>query len=292
MNQSKFIVFLTLLMLPFGIKAQEKDISRLIESIVESQINSIDEQTDAALIIEDLGKLAENPLNVNAASPADFAKLYLLNEVQISNLMDYLREFGPVYSIYELQTIEGFTPELLQKMEPFIRFGPKEEKKPVGDSFSRISNQLLLRTTGTVQKAKGFLPNDDGITLYEGNQYRYFARYGFEAGNRFSAGMTAEKDPGEAFFSGSNNQGFDFYSGYISANISKTLQNITVGDFLVRSGQGLVMWQGYTTGKSENVLGISKNGQGIRPSTGVDENLFFRGASTTLNFGRANLSLL
>ena len=290
MNHPKFIVFLTLLMIPFLMKAQDKDISRLIESIVESQINSIDEQTDAALIIEDLEKLAENPLNINAASPADFAKLYLLNEVQISNLMDYLREFGPVYTIFELQAIEGFTPELLQKMEPFIRFGPKEEKKPVGESFSRISNQLLLRTTGTVQKAKGFLPNDEGNTPYEGNQYRYFTRYGFEAGKRISAGMTAEKDPGEAFFSGSNNQGFDFYSGYISANISKTLQNITVGDFLVRSGQGLVIWQGYTTGKSENVLGISKNGQGIRPSTGVDENLFFRGATTTLNFGRANLS--
>ena len=291
MNQLKFIVFLALLMIPFLMKAQDKDISRLIESIVESQINSIDEQTDAALIIEDLEKLAENPLNVNSASPADFARLYLLNEIQISNLMDYLREFGPVYTIYELQTIEGFTPDLLQKMEPFIRFGPKEDKKTVGDSFSKISNQFLLRTTGTVQKAKGFLPNDEEITPYEGNQYRYFARYGFEAGSRFSAGMTAEKDPGEAFFSGSNKQGFDFYSGYISANINKTLQNITVGDFLVRSGQGLVIWQGYTTGKSENVLGISKNGQGIRPSTGVDENLFFRGATTTLNFGKANLSL-
>lgn len=291
MNQPKFILFLTLLMIPLLMKAQEKDISRLIESIIESQINSIDEQTDAALIIEDLEKLAENPLNINAASPADFARLYLLNEVQISNLMDYLQEFGPVYTIYELKTIEGFTPELLQKMEPFIRFGPKEEKKPVSDSFSRISNQLLLRTTGTVQKAKGFLPNNEGHTPYEGNQYRYFARYGFEAGKRFSAGMTAEKDPGEAFFSVSNNQGFDFYSGYISANINKTLQNITVGDFLVRSGQGLVIWQGYSTGKSENVLGISKNGQGIRSSTGVDENLFFRGATTTLNFGKATLSL-
>ena len=291
MNQPKFIVFLALLMIPFLMKAQDKDISRLIESIVESQINSIDEQTDAALIIEDLEKLAENPLNVNAASPADFARLYLLNEVQISNLMDYLREFGPVYTIYELQTIEGFTPDLLQKMEPIIHFGPKEDKITVGDSFSKISNQFLLRTTGTVQKAKGFLPNDEEITPYEGNQYRYFARYGFEAGSRFSAGMTAEKDPGEAFFSGSNKQGFDFYSGYISANINKTLQNITVGDFLVRSGQGLVIWQGYTTGKSENVLGISKNGQGIRQSTGVDENLFFRGASTTLNFGNANLNL-
>ena len=88
MRQLRYIVFLTLLMIPFLIKAQDKDISRLIESIVESQINSIDEQTDAALIIEDLEKLTDNPLNVNAASPSDFARLYLLNEIHISNLMD------------------------------------------------------------------------------------------------------------------------------------------------------------------------------------------------------------
>jgi hypothetical protein len=50
------------------------------------------------------------------------------------------------------------------------------------------------------------------------------------------------------------------------------------------------LWQGYTSGKSENVLGISKTNQGIRPSTAVDENLFFRGAAATLNFGKANLS--
>ena len=39
------------------------------------------------------------------------------------------------------------------------------------------------------------------------------------------------------------------------------------------------------------MLGISKTNQGIRPSTAVDENLFFRGAATTLNFGKAKLSI-
>ena len=76
-----------------------------------------------------------------------------------------------------------------------------------------------------------------------------------------------------------------------SLKINSTFEQVTVGDFLVRVGQGLVLWQGYTTGKSENVLAISKTNQGIRPSTAVDENLFFRGAATTLNFGKAKLSI-
>ncbi len=211
--------------------------------------------------------------------------------MQINKLLEYLKNYGPAYSIFELNTIDGFTPDLLIKMEPFVWFGPSEEAKKLGDAFKYGKNQLLLRTFGTAQEAKGYHPNKDGVTPYEGNQYRYYTRYRYEARDQFSAGFTAEKDPGESFFTGSNKQGFDFYSAHVSMNINKTFENISVGDFLARAGQGLVLWQGYTSGKSENVLEISKTNQGIRPSTAVDENLFFRGAATTLKFGKAKLSL-
>ena len=270
--------------------AQEADPGRLIESIIESHLDKIDEQTDVALIIEDLEGFLENPININAVTAPELSRLYVLNEVQINKLLEYLAVYGPAYSIFELKTIDGFTPDLLQKIEPFIWFGPREEAKKMGDAFKYGQSQLLLRTLGTIQKASGYQPREDGSTPYEGNQYRYYTRYRYEASDQFSAGFTAEKDPGESFFSGSNKQGFDFYSAHVSLNINSTFENISFGDFLVRAGQGLVLWQGYTSGKSENVLGISKTNQGIRPSTAVDENLFFRGAAATLNIGKANLS--
>ena len=271
--------------------AQETDKNKIIESIIESHIDKIDEQTDVALIIEDLEGFLENPININATSAVELSKLYVLNDVQINKLHEYLTNYGPALSIFELKTIDGFTPDLLQKIEPFIWFGPREEAKKKDDIFKYGKNQLLLRTLGTVQKANGYQQREDGSTPYEGNQYRYYTRYKYEARDRFSAGVTAEKDPGESFFTGSNKQGFDFYSAHISMNVNQTLENISVGDFLVRAGQGLVLWQGFTSGKSENVLGISKTNQGIRPSTAVDENLFFRGAATTLKFGKAKLSI-
>lgn len=271
--------------------AQEKDAGRIIESIIESHIDKLDEQTDVALIIEDLEGFAENPININATSAAELSRLYVLNDVQINKLLEYLTSFGPAYSIFELKTIDGFTPDLLQKIEPFIWFGPQDEVNKNRDLFKYGKNQLLLRTLGTVQEANGYIPDEEGKTPYEGNQFRYYTRYKYEARDRFSAGITAEKDPGESFFTSSNKQGFDFYSAHVSMNINSTFENISVGDFLVRAGQGLVLWQGYTSGKSENVLGISKTNQGIRPSTAVDENLFFRGAATTINFGKAKLSI-
>lgn len=287
-NKILIAIFITVSVIS---NAQETDKSKIIESIIESHIDKIDEQTDVALIIEDLEGFAENPININATSAAELSKLYVLNDVQINKLLEYLANYGPAFSIFELKTIDGFTPDLLMKIEPFIWFGPSDEVKKPGSIFEYGKNQLLLRTLGTMQEASGYIADENGTTPYEGNRLRYYTRYKYEARDRFSAGITAEKDPGESFFAGSNKQGFDFYSAHISMNINTTFENISVGDFLVRAGQGLVLWQGYTSGKSENVLGISKTNQGIRPSTAVDENLFFRGAATTLNFGKAKLSI-
>ena len=70
MKQARQIILLLFLLMPALVLAQEKDISRLIESIVESRLDVIDEQTDVGLMIEDLQYFAENPLNINDATPA------------------------------------------------------------------------------------------------------------------------------------------------------------------------------------------------------------------------------
>ena len=111
------IIFLPVL-LAWNSFSQETDPERNIEAIEES---------GASLIIEDLESLAENPLNLNSASASELSKLHLLNDIQIQNLINYREQFGAVYSVYELNSVEGFFPDLLLKMEPFIWFGPVEE---------------------------------------------------------------------------------------------------------------------------------------------------------------------
>ena len=277
---------------PIFVWAQKTESVVQLETIIESIVEELGEETDATLIMEDLEGFASNPLNVNNASRENLSRLHFLDDIQIQKLLDYLKEFGPALSIYELNTIDGFTPELLMKMEPFIWFGPvEEEPKSVPEMLKYGRHELLARTLGTVQKPEGYEERDDGATPYEGNRARYYTRYRFQSGNNISAGITAEKDPGEAFFSGSNKNGFDFYSGHLSLKISPVIENITVGDFVVRNGQGLVLWQGFSTGKSLNTLNISKTNQGVRPYTSTDENQFFRGVSTTLRLGDARVSI-
>lgn len=278
--------------IPIIIIAQETDKSKIIESIVEAHLANLNEGTDVGLIIEDLEELAENPININSTTETQLSRLYFLDDIQINKLLKYIQDFGPAYTIYELNSIDGFTTQLLKNIEPFIWFGPADQKSDkFSDAIKYGKQQLLLRGLGTTQKAKGYRPNEEGSAAYEGNQYRYFARYRFEGKDKISVGITAEKDPGESFFASSNKNGFDFYSAHLSLKINSTIENITIGDFIVRSGQGLVLWQEYSFGKSDNVLAISKTNRGVRPFTSVEENLFFRGIASTLKFGNSKLSL-
>ncbi|MCG6186113.1 helix-hairpin-helix domain-containing protein [Maribellus maritimus] len=279
------IIAFALLLFAIGLSAQETDPVRTIEAILESLAGTLEEESGAALIIEDLERLAENPLNINSASVSELSRLHFLNDIQIQNLIHYREQYGAVYSIYELNTIEGFSPDLLLKMEPFVSFGNfEEEPQRFSETLKYGRHQLLIRTLTTIQIPKGYKKRDDGSIPYEGNRFRYYSRYRFEAGDNFSVGFTAEKDPGEAFFLGSNRSGFDFYSGHISTKISSVIENVTVGDFWIRSGQGLVLWQGFSMNKSLNALDISKTNQGVRPFTSTDENKFFRGLATSLKF--------
>ncbi len=263
-----------------------------LESIVESLAESLEAGTDASMIEEDLTRLLEEPLNFNVATQRELSKLHLLNDIQIRKLLDYREKFGPVYSIFELNAIDGFSPGLLKKMQPFIRFGPQEKPPRKWGKMLRYGrHEMLVRTLGITQTQRGYREKADGTIPFEGNPLRYYARYRFRAKEALSAGFTAEKDPGEAFFSGSNKKGFDFYSAHLSISPGQFLKNITFGDYVVRAGQGLVLWQGFSAGKSVYALDISKTNQGIRPFTSTNENQFFRGVGATLNVAGTRLHL-
>ena len=181
--------------------AQENDPTRNLEAIIESIVENLEEETDATVIVEDLERLAESPLNMNTASASDFSRLHTLDDIQIQKLIGYRKKYGPVYSIYELNTIDGFTPGLLAKMEPFIWFGP-EEKEPqqLSETLKYGRHQLLLRGLATIQKPRGYNPKEDGTIPYEGERGRYYARYRFQSGDRFQPELRLRKIPAKRSF--------------------------------------------------------------------------------------------
>ena len=234
---------LLICMLPLTIDAQHMNAPEQIEAMIESIIENLEEESDAALIIEDLSAWAENPLNINNATANELSRLHMLDDIQIEKLLEHLKTYGPAYSIYELNGIDGFNPPLLKKMEPFVQFEiPEAEPRQLRGAFVNGRHELLLRSQATLQVPNGFQQREDGSTPFEGDRCRYNVRYRFTTKEQVSIGFTAEKDPGEALFYGSNRAGFDFYSGHIRMKISPLIEQVTLGDFVVQEGQGLVLW--------------------------------------------------
>jgi hypothetical protein len=272
------------------ITAQNNTLNTEIETIIESIIEDIEDGADAAYLPETLEELAENPVNINSAGITRLSAIPFLNEIQIHNLLEYRKSFGPIYSIYEILAVEGFSRPTAEKIEPFIYFG--EEDKIPGKApgiFKYGKSELFLRTMTLIQDPSGYLPRSDGTIPFEGNKYRYYSRYRFKADDKVSFGFTAEKDPGEPFFRGVNKYGFDFYSAHLSLKLNSL--KLIIGDYTLRAGQGLVVWQGFSTGKSAAIQNISKSNQGINPYTSTDENRFFRGMGTEFKKGKTTFGI-
>jgi hypothetical protein len=289
----KFVLaILFLLLWATQTTAQEKPSKESFESLVESILEQFDEteNIDLSSLLDDLEYFYENPLNVNTATEADFLKLQLFNQIQIEKLLEYRQKTGTIFSIFELNTIEGFDRDFLERAEPFLSFEPNSANQSKTKKHY-ISQQLLARATRVLQEQQGYKSEDGEKPSYEGNPNRFYTRYRFEYGDKTEAGFTAEKDPGEAFFAGSNRSGFDYYSGYLSQNLNSPVRNITVGDFILRSGQGLVLWQGFASGKSTEVLNIVKTNTGLAPYHSTDENRFFRGAASEVEFGNFGMTI-
>ena len=260
---------------------------------IESLLEESDVELDYAELIEELEFFIQNPINLNSATADELRRLFLLNDIQINNLINHISMFGKLISIYELQSIETFDMETIMAIQPFVTVSEEVRRRHFSfDDMMREGNsQLFVRYQQLFEEQRGFSDIDteelerNPNSRYLGSPYRLYTRYRFTYYNNISIGMTAEKDPGEEFFRGSQPQGFDFYSAHVHLRDFGRLKALSLGDFQVQFGQGLTLWSGLAFGKSSEAINVKKNGLGLRQYTSVDENNFFRGVGATVGLG-------
>lgn len=258
------------------------------EQLLEAMVEAGTDDVEVASILEDLTALAEEPLNINSASVAEFDQLHLLSYTQVQSIISYRENYGAIVSSYELIALPQFSKALVDAIAPFICF---EEIGSLGDKRHRLLGDWLVKLQSSFPKAKGYQAKPDGTpSAFAGNEWKYYTRLRVESG-RFSVGTTAEKDPGEAFFKSPNGAGFDYYSAFANYEGKGVVKQVVVGDYHLRFGQGVAIWSGMGLGKSIDVLGTGKSGQGIRPYSSTDENRFFRGLAGTIGNGSLSLSV-
>ena len=281
-----------------------KDSVEIVNEEIIQKIERIAEQTDVNIdytnLLENFNYYSKHQLNLNYTNADELEKLMVLTDIQINNFFEHINKNGKLLSIYELQSIEGFDMETINKLLPFVYVSSSENKRHF--SFKEVlknsNNELILRYQQVLEKEKGFLPITDSALIanpnsrYLGSPEALFVKYRFTYYNNISIGFVASKDAGEQFFKGYEKNGFDFYSAHFFYRNSGLIKKIAIGDYQAQFGQGLTLWTGLGFGKSSEGTEIKKYADGISPYTSAMDNLFMRGVATTIGLKNFELSML
>ena len=260
------------------------------------------EDADYTNLVETYAYYAKHPINLNTTSREDLAELQILNEIQIGNLLSHIEKNGRLFTIYELQGIEGFDLLTIKKILPYVRVSDEFTSShfTIKEVLTKGKHDIISRYQRILEKQAGFENVSDSIrkakpnSFYVGSPERIFTRYRFTYGNNVSIGFIGEKDAGESFKridSLNKKAGFDFYTAHLFLRNIKFVKALAIGDYQASFGQGLVLWKGFAFGKSSIIANVKRNAQGLRAYNSVDENRFMRGAASTLKFGKIETSV-
>ncbi|MEM9525121.1 MAG: helix-hairpin-helix domain-containing protein [Bacteroidota bacterium] len=293
------LLLLYLLAMAVALSAQTdttflEDATDLQEQIIEDEAANTSPDGDEFAFnaaFELLSAYRKRPLDLNKATYDELAEMILLNPIQIAQLLDYRERMNGLVSIYELQVIPSLDLETIRRLQPFVRVGGgdlDDFKISVGRMLAEGDRELYVRWQRRLETARGYeLGPEDATNYYLGSPDRLYVRFRQKYSNNLSFGMTAEKDPGEAFFAENNaKRGFDYYSAhFFLKDLNRTVKALAIGDFNVSFGQGLILYTGFGFGKSSQTTNIGRSNTVIRPYTSVSEFNFMRGVGTTLAFG-------
>jgi predicted component of type VI protein secretion system len=250
-----------------------------IKDIIESVAENLPEDYDMTELTEVLSRLKKHPINLNNTSVDELKTLVFLSPLQISNFFNHLQENGKLLDVLELQSIDGFDPETIQRLIPLVTINQNlaVSELKFKDILQKAENDLFIRYARTLQKLKGFkdLPGN----RYLGSPERFQLRYRYHYDDIVSVSFTIDKDAGEKFLS----KPFDFYSGSLSISKQGSIKKLVMGDYTLQFGQGLTLWSGFSFGKSPDVTTTAKKDLGLRAYTSSNEYAFFRGAAATIS---------
>jgi len=270
-----------------SVNAQNDDISgsMIISDLVEELAASEIENSDIEEISEDLSHLLDYPLNLNLAGEEELKHLHILNDFQVYTLLEYIRIYGPILSLGELQTIIGFSIDVIKKIEPFVSVSPLPEQ--ANPKIRKTQQEFMFKYVTNTGKKKNPYDTLASITDYPGKNRSMTCRYQIKSGSFWRAGFLFDQDAGETFILPDKPFKPDFTSAYLEMNRKGFVNHLIIGDFRTSYGQGLIL-SNFSQRKGSTVLRKPER-TGIRKYSSTGENDFFRGAA--LKMKHRNLTM-
>ena len=256
----------------------------------EGNITDKENQEEWKDIYEDLAELAENPLNINTITKEQLEQFPFLSDKQIEHILYYLYKYGPIKNINELIGVEGLDWQTRLFLKDFVYAGDAEEKEEcikLRDILKYNKQEITIRTDVPLNEKAGYASYSNDVLEKSPNK-KYFGsplysnvRYSFRHKEKVYFGITAEKDSGEPFFKGINKKGYDFYSACVFLRDVGKWKALSLGNYRVSFGYGLVMNMGFNMGKAGSLIALSKKGNGISKHFSVNEYNYLQGVAGT-----------
>lgn len=289
MNGRTFLISILLVLFSLSLFAQT-DRDDVLEAAIR-QIEDLDiSSTAKEEWIEQLSAFLISPLNLNSAEEFQL-RLLGLDDFQIFSLQHYIKETGELFSLHELNLINGFDDETLIRIKPFVCIRKSEWKASLRlDSIAKHNSQeLRLQYKQTIERAKGYA-RDDGKG-YLGNPFAAQFRYNFNYFDRLQFSVVADKDAGEPFFNSLQPYGFDHYSIQLTLKHICFIKQLTLGDYRLAFGEGLAVSQGFSLSYLNTDAVIRKRNYGITPHRSSAEYDYNHGIATQIDIGKTSLFL-
>ncbi|MBH8567895.1 helix-hairpin-helix domain-containing protein [Hymenobacter sp. BT584] len=243
-------------------------------------------------LYETLLQYYQTPINLNTATREELRSLLLLNENQITTLLNHRQANGDLLSVYELQSIEGYDLRTINRILPFVSVQAGGANSNRGTLWQRIArednNALYLRYERVLQQRQGYTPptlyQGQPTTRYLGSADKMLIRYRVSHTKDFSVGFSMEKDAGEPLvWNPKNGQfGADYVSAHLLLQERGKLKALALGDYQLQFGQGLLLSSGLGVGKgAETITTLRRSSVGVRAYSSLLENSFFRGGAAT-----------
>ncbi len=239
------------------------------EKLLEEQEDS-SEQSE---LLEIIAELRKEPLNLNEASRQQLKAIPGIPLDLVDTILNYRAEKGRINRKEELRVLPGMdelTYSYLSEVTTVTQF-------PASTLRSELS--WRSRYLDRIDKPIGF---KNGV--YESGPAKVYNRAQFSWRGQIEGGLLLEKDSGESRFD-------DLRLFYLATQLGETLE-ITVGNYQLLFGQGLVFWGPYGFSKSSDAIyPVRRHGRGARGYLTVDENAALSGITATVRRARIDVTL-
>lgn len=226
------------------------------------------------LVEDDLVHLTDylsRPLEMNVAPLRKLLSCGLFSRYQAMSFLEYRKEHGDVLSLAELAAVDGFGKNFVMRLAPFIRLSSALNPGESSSDSGHFQNDVVTKASGRIH----------GV---EGCGYNYGFKYRFSAGERVTLSMSLSKAYGDNMPSAG--------SGCLSWCSRNGRTEVHAGDFNVRFGQGLVLWNGMSISDLSVPSSFRRNPSFISRTWSYTGSTSLTGIASEMSFGRCNLSLM